>query len=108
MYETIAKIVQLEMWIFIVGMAGTVLYKIISGEIPLKGLLSEKDNKKSGSLGRAQMLLFTILGSLYILYKVAEEPTKFPEIPMELILLMGMSHSTYLGSKYYKLIRKKN
>lgn len=81
--------------IFLFGMV--ILVEIIRGNIDLSTLLSE-DGK--ASMSRFQLLVFTFVIALSLfLMVVAQNGTKFPEIPANVLTLLGISASTYAVSK---------
>src|SRR5260370_22612545 len=79
---------------FLFGMV--ILVDIIRGKIDLSGLLSE-DGK--ASMSRFQLLIFTFVIALSLFLMVAENGTKFPDIPANVLTLLGISASTYAVSK---------
>ena len=79
---------------FLFGMV--ILVEIIRGNIDLSGLLSE-DGK--ASMSRFQLLIFTFVIALSLFLMVAENGTKFPDIPANVLTLLGISASTYAVSK---------
>lgn len=79
---------------FLFGMV--ILVEIIRGNIDLSGLLSE-DGK--ASMSRFQLLIFSFVIALSLFLMVAQTPTKFPEIPADVLTLLGISASTYAVSK---------
>jgi len=79
---------------FLFGMV--ILVEIIRGNIDLSGLLSE-DGK--ASMSRFQLLIFTFVIALSLFLMVAENGSKFPDIPANVLTLLGISASTYAVSK---------
>jgi hypothetical protein len=79
---------------FLFGMV--ILVEIIRGGIDLSGLLSE-DGK--ASMSRFQLLIFTFVIALSLFLMVAQNGTKFPQIPADVLTLLGISASTYAVSK---------
>src|SRR6267378_3510986 len=79
---------------FLFGMV--ILVEIIRGNINLCDLLSE-DGK--ASMSRFQLLIFTFVIALSLLLMVAQRQTSFPEIPANVLTLLGISASTYAVSK---------
>jgi hypothetical protein len=74
------------------------LYAMASGKIDLKYLVSESDG--SASMSRFQLLIFTFVIALSIVMMVVSaNPPKFPAIPNEVLILLGISASTYAVSK---------
>jgi hypothetical protein len=75
-----------------------VLYNMAAGEIDLSKLVSESDG--SASMSRFQLLIFTFVIALSIvMMAVSVTPPKFPAIPNEVLILLGISASTYAVSK---------
>jgi len=80
---------------FMFGMV--ILVEIIRGNIDLSALLSESG--KGASMSRFQLLIFTFVIALSLFLMVAENGTKFPDIPANVLTLLGISASTYAVSK---------
>lgn len=103
--ETLAIFVQLEIWLILGGLALVVAYKMLTGRINMRGLL---DDKAAGGLspGRVQLLVLTLAGAGYYLLLTVENghPTEFPEVPQELLALVGGSNLVYLGSKVRSML----
>jgi len=79
---------------FLFGMV--VLVDIMRGNIDLSTLLTE-DGKASTS--RFQLLIFTFVIAMSLFLMVAQDGTKFPEIPANVLTLLGISASTYAIGK---------
>ena len=84
-----------------------VLLYMAAGEIDLSALLSEpkgtdaQGNQLYGaSMSRFQLLIFTFVIALSLLsIIIANGATKFPAIPSEILVLLGISASTYAVGK---------
>jgi len=84
-----------------------VLMYMASGEIDLSLLLSEpKGNDAEGnprygaSMSRFQLLIFTFVIALsLLLIIIANGAKKFPAVPSEILVLLGISASTYAVGK---------
>ena len=81
--------------IFLFGFA--ILICIANGTMDLSELLSETGSK-GASMSRFQLLIFTLVISLSIFLLVVSQ-NKFPEIPGQILTLLGISSSTYAVSK---------
>lgn len=94
----------------IMGFAGAVLWKIITGEIQLTGIIAEpgepgeKDEtgkqKEFGkaSLSRFQFLLFTfVIAGLFLMLSI--EAGAFVNIPANVLGLIGISGGSFIVSK---------
>lgn len=74
------------------------LYAMASGKIDLSFLVSEENGH--ASMSRFQLLIFTFVIAISIILMVVSSPTpKFPAIPNEVLILLGLSASTYAVSK---------
>ena len=105
-------IAQIAFWegvILVGGFFVIVFWKLLTGRIPLDGLL-EGDQwdgpvlTTSSSPGRAQLLVFTIFSALYYLLQVLHNPSAFPNVPNALLAALGGSQAAYLGGKAYSLL----
>lgn len=85
------------------GFFGAILWKIASGKIPLDGLLDSKDGggNRSYSVERAQLLVFTLLVAGKYTLDVIQNPRRnsLPDLPVELVAVLGGSQAIYLGGK---------
>jgi len=73
-----------------------VLVEMVRGRINLSKLVSESDG--TASMSRFQLLIFTFVIALSLVLMVASD-SKFPAIPNEVLILLGISASTYGVSK---------
>ncbi len=74
------------------------VYAIATNRIDLKYLVSETNGH--ASMSRFQLLIFTFVIAVSIVLMVVASPTpKFPAIPNEVLILLGLSASTYAVSK---------
>ncbi len=96
--------IRYEIWVFLLGMVSAVVYQILTGKIKINGLFVEKNGSNKYSTVRVQLLFFTLMGAFYYLYQVLGNPTEFPDISGELLLMMGGSNMAYLGGKSYSLL----
>lgn len=106
-FTYLANFISFEIWLFIVGLASTVFYLILTGKINTRGLLYEKNQSHTYSWQRVQLLVLTLLGVLYYLIQVRNNPTQLPQIPEELLLILGGSNVFYLASKFYSLFSRR-
>ena len=79
--------------VFFFGMM--VLVDMARGKISLTHLISE-DDEGHASMSRFQLLIFTfVIGLSLFLIIVSNKTPKFPEIPNAVLILLGISASTY-------------
>ena len=80
----------------------------------MSGLLFEKTADETGtkigsySPARLQLLMLTVAGALYyfslVMMSLRSGQPGFPDIPEKWLLILGGSHSVYLGGKTYSLL----
>ncbi len=94
-----------EIWFFLIGMALIVVWQLLTGRINLTGLLYEESATGTYSPARVQLLVTTVATAMYYLMKVLHDPTQFPRIPQELLLLSGGGNVVYLIGKSASLLK---
>jgi hypothetical protein len=85
---------------FLAAIGGTVIALIWTGKIDLTRLISEPNG--DASMSRFQLLIFTfvIASSLFLVVAGHQDGPDFPDnIPQGVLLLLGISSSSYLVSK---------
>ena len=83
--------------IFFLALA--VLIAIYNGTINLSALISEKDGAtRDASMSRFQLLIFTFVIAIS-LFLIVTYQKSFPEVPQGVLVLLGISGSSYLVSK---------
>jgi len=89
-----------EFTILVTAFTGVIVYKFLSGGINTRGLLREKTATGVGrvSAARVQLLLATGAMAGYLLYFVMRYQG-FPQLDTKWVLMLGGSHSVYLGAK---------
>ncbi len=95
--STLALIGFAVLLFILLGFAAIVFLKILTGTIPLDGLIAELDGRKA-SLSRFQFLIFTFLvAGLFLLLTI--ELGGFVNIPPDVLGLLGISGGSYVVSK---------
>ncbi|MDN5848236.1 MAG: hypothetical protein L0H63_01165 [Nitrococcus sp.] len=95
--------VRVEMWLWLGSLILIVVYQILTGRITTTKMLCDKRTHDFSS-GRAQLLTFTFIAVLDYVLQVAHDPTKLPDVPKELLLLLGGSNVLYLAGKASALL----
>lgn len=96
--KSLSIFVRYEIWLLILGLIFVVGYQLLTGRINTKKLLHNKTTDRP-SPGRVQLLMLTLVGALYYLLTTAENPRELPDIPNELLLILGGSNLIYLTGK---------
>lgn len=97
--ELLRTIARYEAIILLSALGAVIVFKFFSGGITMRNLLREKTGTGAAvSAARVQLLLFTLAMAFYVLSQVVETRT-FPEIETKYLLILGGSHSVFLGAK---------
>jgi hypothetical protein len=97
----LTDLITWEVGLFLLAMFGIVAVQILTGHINTKGLLMKKEGDRSFSPERVQLLLATVAAAFEYLSQVLKDPTHFPEVSQNWLLLFGGSHAFYLGRRFY-------
>jgi hypothetical protein len=105
----LAQLIQWEVMLFLLALAGIVTLQILTGSINTSGLLygrisgRKRDQDLYFSPERVQLLVFTLGAALYYLAQVLNnpQPGTFPPIPEGWISILGGSNAVYLGGKVF-------
>jgi hypothetical protein len=105
----LTTVLRYEIWIFLTVLAAVIVYQLSTGRINTRGLLRDKMKGRGFSPSRLQLLMATMAGALYYLLLIFanEKPGEFPEVPRELVMLVGGSHVFFLGGKLSALLTQK-
>ncbi len=82
---------ELAVLLFIFGVI--VLYALATDQIKIDKLINEPSG--DASISRFQLLIFTFTIALSFVYLVIIGPGKFPDVPNQVLILLGISASTY-------------
>ena len=98
--ELLRTIARYEAIVVLSALAAVVFFKFFSGGISMRNMLREKNTAGTGviSAARVQLLLFTLAMAFYVLSQVIET-RQFPEIETKYLLILGGSHTVFLGAK---------
>lgn len=105
------RLVDLARWsclTFLIALAAIIFYKILTGSISLDGLLSgdRKDGATYFSLGRTQLLIFTLVVAIRYIKEVILNPStsSLPDISATTLGVLGGSQLFYLAGKAHALL----
>jgi len=88
---------------FLVVLAATIGYKLVSGSIPLRGLLTgeRRDNTDYFSFGRLQLLVVTIIvaGDFLWRFLSASSHDTLPDVSVFSLVVLTASQVLYLWEK---------
>lgn len=103
---TLIMFARYEIGFLMAALIAVVVFQILTGRIHTRGLLSEKTRSGLGGVSpaRVQLLLFTLAFAFYLLSEILHS-RQFPTIDTKWLLILGGSHSIYLGGKGLSLFR---
>lgn len=94
--STLVLVIGWILTIFLGVLAFVILWKIVTGEISLRYLIS--DEHGFASLSRFQFLLFTFVIVMTLFYLIVTFG-KFPDIPNQILALLGISGGSFAVAK---------
>ncbi len=106
--DALKTFVAAEVGVFAGGLAVLVAYRLLTADINIEGLLNDKSPglRRRGrhaqgdfSPARLQMLLASLTGISVWALGFANSGGQIPDVPPDLLLLLGGSHALYLTSK---------
>lgn len=95
--EKVTKSIEYAGLIIVFLLGFMVLAGIASGKIDISTLLTESGG--GASMSRFQLLIFTFVIALSLLLIVVNNKSSFPDIPANVLALLGISATTYGVSK---------
>ena|SRR5262249_28601073 len=103
--SNLQQFLKIEGVVLVIALVLCVAHRLATGSINTKGLLQAKTETGGISPARVQLLMLTGSVGLYYLLLVLQSlktqnpPSKLPELPPELLFVLGGSHTLYLSSK---------
>jgi hypothetical protein len=113
-FNFLAKLIQFEMWLFVLGLMFSIFFLMWKQKINLRGLLFEKTANHDYSPQRLQLLLLSLIFSICYLFEVRHNlslcqalnsPCTMPRIRTEFLFILGASNFAYLWSKLASILK---
>jgi hypothetical protein len=108
-YSLLTRLAKWAVLLFTGGIAGTVVFRLLTGGINMNGIFWGRRNDGSMYLSaeRVQGLLSTLaIAMLYLLNAAHATNGKMPELPAGALEILGLSNAVYLGGKGWMMLRK--
>src|SRR5271166_378789 len=97
---SLVRVLHFELLGFLCLLAAVVLFKIVTRQVNLEGLITHKDGSDQVSPERIQLLLATIAASATYFAQVATNTNgKLPDISPQWLYLFGGSSGIYVAGK---------
>lgn len=115
-FHLLSKLVQIEIWVFLVGLMSSVFFLMIKKKINIRGLLFEKTTSHAYSPERLQLLILSLIFVVVYLIQVRQSinicqaanlPCSLPKIRSEYLLVLGGSNFAYIWGKLSAIIRER-
>jgi hypothetical protein len=104
----ISTILHYESWGFMCLLGATLVYRMLTGRIPVGGIFASKGRSTGASPERIQLFLATIAMGATYLGEVARSTTpKMPSVSKEWLIVMGCSSGLYISVKGLKTFLKR-
>lgn len=102
---TVGELVRIEAILFISGIAIAVFWKLVTGTITMRGLLTDEISGQF-SPARLQLMLAALLGAGFYAGELGQiTGPAWPEPSAELLAIIGVSNLIHLGAKSWNLIK---
>jgi len=96
----VTQVLHLEAMGFLYALAVVVVYKIVTRQINMEGLITHKDGSGRVSPERIQLLLATIAASAtYLTDALSSTNGSLPDVSPQWLYLIGGSSSIYVAGK---------
>jgi len=105
--KILGMVISVEMGLFLTVILAIISYQLLTGKINPGGLLFKKIGPRHYNPLGVQLLLLTLMTAMYQLLLVMKDPTHFPSIPEEAILILGGGNLVFLGGKFHSLFSLK-
>jgi len=107
--NTLSLVLRVEIWILLGGLTAVITYQLLTGKINTSGMLTTKAGTRNFSPARLQLMVITLaIAAYYLFLGLSDRHAKtLPELPNEMMLLLGGSHGAYLGGKLYAMLAEK-
>lgn len=107
--KTLSLVLRVEIWLLLGGLTAVITYQLLTGKINTSGMLTTKAGTRNFSPMRLQLMVITLaIAAYYLFLGLSDQHSKtLPELPNEMMLLLGGSHGAYLGSKLYAMLAEK-
>ncbi|OUL37239.1 hypothetical protein BV372_03175 [Nostoc sp. T09] len=115
-FNALSKFIQVEIWLFLVGLMSSIFFLIIKKKINLRGLLYDKTGNHKYSPERLQLLIFSLIFVVYYLFDVRHNlnlckapnvPCSLPRIRTEFLFALGGSNFAYLWAKLSSILKER-
>ena len=107
--NTLSLVLRVEIWLLLGGLTVVITYQLLTGKINTSGMLTTKAGARNFSPARLQLMVITLaIAAYYLFLGLSDRHAKtLPELPNEMMLLLGGSHVAYLGGKLYAMLAEK-
>ena len=91
---------------FVLPLAALVAFRMLTGQINLRGLLRRKDDKSKVSPERIQLLLVTLaLSGRYLSEALQSNGNSLPDVQPQMLYAFGASSTLYASVKAWTTLR---
>jgi hypothetical protein len=115
-FHLLSKLIQVEIWVFLVGLMSSIFFLILKNKINVRGLLFEKTASRVYSPERLQLLILSLIFVVVYLFQVKQNinvckavnlPCSLPDIRSEYLYVLGGSNFAYIWGKLSSIIRER-
>jgi len=98
-------ILGLEVKLFLGALFAMLAYRMLAGQISMKGLFADGATGQQVSPERVQLLMTTLMVAMQMVRQVAQGGTSMPEVSTQTLVVLGASSGLYTAVKGLKMWR---
>ncbi len=115
-FDLLSKLIQVEIWIFLVGLMSTISFLILKKRINIIEILFDKPSTRTYNRAKLQLLLLSLGFVVVYLMEVRhnlnqcrldEQFCRLPDVQPEYLAILGGSNFVYLWGKFTSLIKQR-
>jgi hypothetical protein len=115
-FDLLSKLIQMELWIFLVGLMSTIFFLMFKKKINIREILFDRGSSQAYNPEKFQLLLLSVIFVVVYLMQVRHNlnECKFsslscslPEVRSEYLFILGGSNFVYLWGKFTSMIKQR-
>lgn len=115
-FDLLSKLIQLEIWIFLVGLISTIFFLMFKNKINVREILFDNPSSQTYSREKLQLLLTSLIFVVVYLMEVRHNLNQcqllgiscsLPEVRGEYLAILGGSNFVYIWGKLTSLIKER-
>ena len=101
---TASELIRIEAIVFVAGVAIVVFWKLLTGAIVARGLLTDSISGRP-SPAHLQLMVSTLLAAAFYAQAIAASPNSLPQPDVTILAVVGGSNVIHLGDRFWSLLK---